>query len=326
MSQLTLHKYGIPASTLALGCMGFGGQDWFDKGPVTAAEVKQGEAAVDAALSVGINMFDHANIYKSGKAEKVFGEYLKAHKDMRDRMIIQSKCGIVFPDDNVDYTRFNFSKENILRTVDGSLERLRTDYLDILLLHRPDPLMDPEEVADAFNVLHNMGKVRWFGVSNMSAAQMRLLQKSLDQPIVANQLELSLYKNSFVNTVVNINQENIKSDVFPEGTLEYCRLEDVQIQSWGPLARGRFSGANIENESAIVKATADKVAQYAKEKGTSREAIVVAWLLKHPAHIQPIIGTTDPDRIKACDEGTRTELTRDEWYSLFISARGQKMP
>jgi predicted oxidoreductase len=326
VKKLPLHRREIPVSTLVLGCMGFGGADWFDQSPITAEHVKQGREAVDAALSIGINMFDHANIYKSGKAEQVFGDVLKEKPSLRDKIFIQSKCGIYFPDEKAPFTRFDFSKENILQTVEGSLARLGTDYMDFLLLHRPDPLVEPEEVAEAFRQLKDSGKVRWFGVSNMSTGQMRLLQKYLDVPIVANQLELSLYKHNWVDAGINLNQTPAAGDIFPEGTIEYCREEEIQIQSWGPLAQGLFSGKSLDNQTDAVKATAQKVKDYADEKGTTREAIVLAWLLKHPAAIQPVIGTANPERIRACEDATHIELTREEWYDLWIAARGKKMP
>jgi len=326
MKTLPLSRYGLNASTLVLGCMGFGGQDWFDTSPVTAEQVKHGREAVEAALEIGINMVDHANIYKSGKSEQVFGEVLKQHTGLREKLIIQSKCGIRFKDEMAPFTRFDFSRENILNTVDGSLTRLGIDYMDILLLHRPDPLVDPEEVAEAFSRLHASGKVRHFGVSNMSAGQMALLQKNLDFPIVANQLEMSLYKHNFVDATVNLNQVLAAHDIFPEGTIEYCRMHDVQLQSWGPLARGLFSGKSLDGKTDAVKACAAKVESYAKAKGTTREAIVLAWLLKHPAAIQPVIGTANPERIRACADATTIELTREEWYDLWIAARGKSMP
>lgn len=325
MKSLPLNRRNIPASPFILGCMGFGGSDWFDKSPITAQHIKQGHEAVEAALSIGINMFDHANIYKSGKSEQVFGELLKEHKGIRDQIFIQSKCGIRFPDELASYTRFDFSRENILHTVEGSLTRLGTDYLDFLLLHRPDPLVDPEEVADAFRLLKDSGKVRWFGVSNMSTGQMKLLQKYLDVPIVANQLELSLYKHNWVEAGINLNQTLAKDDIFPEGTIEYCRMEDIQIQSWGPLAQGLYSGRNLDGQPENIVKTAQKVQEFAESKGTTRESIVLAWLLKHPAGIQPVIGTSNPTRILACADATTIELSREEWYDLWITARGKYM-
>lgn len=326
MRELPLNRRGISASTLALGCMGFGGTDWFDKTPITAEQVKQGREAVDAALSIGINMLDHANIYKSGKAEQVMGQIFKEQRNLREQVIVQSKCGIRFPDELADYTRFDFSKENILNSVDGSLARMGIEYMDILLLHRPDPLVEPEEVAAAFSQLKASGKVRWFGVSNMSAGQMKLLQKYLDVPIVANQLEMSLLKINWLDVVVNVNQTAGADNIFPEGTIEYMRMEDIQIQAWGPLARGLFSGRTLEGQNETVQATAKMVADYANAKGTTREAIVLAFLLRHPAAIQPVIGTTSPERIRACADATRVELTREEWYDLYIASRGKKMP
>lgn len=326
MKTLPLQRRGIPASRLVLGCMGFGGSDWHDKSPITAEQIRQGEEAIEAALSIGINMFDHADIYKGGKAEQVFGEVLRKRPDLRSQIFIQSKCGILFGDAPGKSSRFDFSRDHILESVDGSLKRLCTDHLDFLLLHRPDALVDPDEVADAFQQLSASGKVRWFGVSNMSTGQIRLLQHSCDVPLIANQLEMSLAKFGFLDVGTHVNQVEARNNVFPEGTLEFCRMENIQLQAWGPLSKGIFSGKSIDDASDAVKATAKLVKELADEKGTSREAIVLAWLIKHPAAIQPIIGTANPARIKACADADKVELTREEWYSLYISTKGRNMP
>ncbi|MFC5702011.1 aldo/keto reductase family oxidoreductase [Cohnella faecalis] len=322
--SISLHKHGINASRLALGCMGLGG-GW-NRNPVTAANVKEAHEAVDAALEAGINMFDHADIYTFGKAEQVFGEVLKERPELRDRIILQSKCGIVLAQAEGQSNRFDFSKDHILNSVDGILSRLGVGQLDVLLLHRPDPLMEPDEIAEAFGKLKQAGKVKRFGVSNMSAAQMRLIQASLDEPLVANQLELSLLKLDWLDSVVHVNQDAGKQVSYPEGTTEYCRLENVQIQAWSPLARGLFSGASLEGAASNVKDTAALVAKLAEEKGTSREAIVLAFLLRHPAGIQPVIGTVKPERIIASGKATDVELSREEWYLLYTTSRGRKMP
>jgi predicted oxidoreductase len=324
MKTLPLNRRDIPVSRLVLGCMGLGG-GW-NQNPIMSEHVKQAHEVVDAALSIGINMFDHADIYTMGKAEKVFGQVLKERKDLRERIFLQSKCGIRFAEGPNVPGRYDFSKQHILNSVDGILGRLGVEYLDFLLLHRPDPLMDPEEVASAIYELKKSGKVRWFGVSNMSAGQIRLLQAYSDEPFIINQLEMSLAKIGWLETGVHVNQEAAKNNVFPEGTLEYCRLENIQLQAWGPLAQGLFSGRSLEGYSEAIQNTARLVGEMAEQKGTTREAIVLAWLMTHPAAIQPVIGTTNPDRIRACADAPNIMLTREEWYALYVSSRGKNLP
>ncbi|WP_223067267.1 aldo/keto reductase [Paenibacillus caui] len=323
--NMPLQQRGIPASRLSLGCMGFGGE-WDASKPITGEHVKQAHEAVEAALGAGIHFFDHANIYTRGKAEKVFGQVLKERPGLREQIIIQSKCGIrLYDGDDEAPGRYDFSKEHIIASVDDSLKRLGIPYLDILLLHRPDPLMDRYEVAEALHQLKFSGKVRYFGVSNMSAGQIRLLQSALGEPLIVNQLEMSLLKAGFVETGVNVNQAVAADNVFPEGTLEYCQLENIQLQAWSPLAQGLFSGRSTADQSEAVQNTAALVKRYAEEKNTAPEAIVLAWLLKHPAQIQPVIGTVNPQRIAACGEAVHVTLTREEWYKLFITSRGRAM-
>lgn len=325
MRKLPINENGLNASELVFGCMGLGGS-WDDQ-PIEPAHVKQAHEAVEAALASGINMFDHADIYTRGKAEKVFGQVLKEKPGLRDEIIIQSKCGIRFADQEAGLPgRYDFSKTYILDSVDGILSRLGIEHLDMLLLHRPDPLMEPSEVGEAFRQLKASGKVRSFGVSNMSAGQMRMLQQHMDEKIIVNQLEMSLQKIGWLETGVHVNQEAARQNVFPEGTLEYCQMENIQIQSWGSLAKGLYSGKNIENESESVKNTAALVQKLAEEKQTTTEAIVLAWLMRHPAGIQPVIGTVNPDRIKASADAVNVTLTREEWYSLYVSSRGVNLP
>jgi predicted oxidoreductase len=272
-------------------------------------------------------MFDHADIYAFGKAETVFGQVLKEKPTLRENIIIQSKMGIRFPDEEAGIpARYDFSKPYILESVDGILSRLGIDYLDTLLLHRPDALMDVREVGEAFHQLKASGKVRYFGVSNMSAGQIRLLQQHCNEKLVINQLEMSLQKIGWLDTGVHVNQIAARENTFPEGTLEYCQLENIQLQAWGSLAQGLYSGRDLENESDSVKKTASLVHQMAEEKQTTKEAIVLAWLMKHPVAIQPIIGTTDASRIKACAESQNITLSRDEWYTLYVSSRGVSLP
>ncbi|UJF32634.1 aldo/keto reductase [Paenibacillus hexagrammi] len=322
---IPLNRRGIGASQLVLGCMGLGGGWTHD--PLTAEHLKEAHKVVDTALSCGINMFDHADIYAYGKAETVFGQMLKERPGLRDQILIQSKCGIRPLDSSSGLPkRFDFSKEHILASVDGILNRLGTEYIDILLLHRPDPLVEPEEVAEAFAALRQAGKVKGFGVSNMSAAQMAFIQASLPEPLLVNQLELSFAKLDWLDASIHHNQKEGAAVPFPEGTLEYCQMKNVQIQAWGPLAKGIFTGASLEGQPESVKQTADLVASLASSKGVSREAVALGWLLRHPAGIQPVIGTTNPERIRASAQALSVELTRDEWYQLYVCARGRAMP
>lgn len=323
MNKIPIQQRGLAASRLVLGCMGLGG-GWNDE-PITEQHLAAAHAAVEAALEAGINMFDHADIYTRGKAEQVFGQVLKERPEWRERIVLQSKCGIRFADNGIP-GRYDFSKEHILRSVDGSLKRLGVEYLDILLFHRPDPLMEPEEVAEAMSALKSAGKVRAFGVSNMSAGQIRLLQAYSKEPFIVNQLEMSLAKIGWLDQGVHVNQNAAKEDIFPEGTLEYCRLENIQIQAWGPLAQGVFSGRDLSDQPASIRETAELVQAMANEKGTTREAIILAWLMRHPAGIQPVIGTANPERIRACGEAANLTLTREEWYTLYVSSRGRALP
>ncbi|WP_246145471.1 aldo/keto reductase [Bacillus rubiinfantis] len=323
--KLPINENGLPASRLIYGCMGLGG-GW-TKDPIEAKHISQAHEVVEVALDNGINMFDHADIYAFGKAETVFGQVLKENPALREKMIIQSKLGIRFPiEDKGIPARYDFSKSYILESVDGILSRLNIDYLDVLLLHRPDTLMDAREVGEAFNTLKASGKVRYFGVSNMSAGQIRLLQRYSTEKLVVNQLEMSLDKIGWLETGVHVNQIAARDNVFPEGTLEYCQLKNIQLQAWGSLAKGLYTGRNLEGASEKVKNTALLVQKLAEEKQVSREAIVLAWLMKHPAAIQPVIGTTNLARIKACTEAVNVTLSRDEWYSLYVSSRGVNLP
>ncbi|WP_293385820.1 aldo/keto reductase family oxidoreductase [Natronospirillum sp.] len=303
--------------------MGLGG-DWNNSAP-GSAEHLQAEAAVEAALEAGITVFDHADIYTRGKAEAVFGDLLKRRPDFRQRMILQSKCGIRFADASGPQ-RFDFSPEWIRTSVENSLKRLNTDYLDILLLHRPDPLMEPEPVAELFQALQEEGKVLHFGVSNMQQHQMRFLRSHMVSPLVVNQLELSLTALDWINHQVDFNTGRGADTTFPSGTLEFCRQQGIQLQAWGCLSQGRLTGRDVSQEVESVQNTAQLVERLAEQHNTSREAIVLAWLQRHPAGIQPVIGTTNPERIAACAQSSEVTMSREEWYQLFVTARGEPLP
>lgn len=322
-SQAPLINRVLPqASRLIMGCMGLGG-GW-NAEPVSATDEQQAFAVIDTALELGINFFDHADIYTYGKAETVFGRYLKQFPAQRQRLFIQSKCAIKLarPEQTGQY---DCSKQAILQAVEGSLARLETDYLDLLLLHRPDPLMQPEEVAAAFELLTQQGKVRHFGVSNMGWAQLQLLQKYLPQPLRVNQLEMSLAAHHWLEEGVLIGMPAGAERHFGYGTLEYCQLNHIQLQSWGSLAQGRFS-PGFAGQNSTEHAVSQLVQQLAAAYQCSSEAILLAWLMRHPAAIQPVIGSTNLQRIRACATAPAIVLTREHWYQLYVAARGAALP
>ena len=310
---------------LIYGCMGLGGS-WSDE-PHSVQHVAEAAAAVEAALDAGITLFDHADIYRSGKSEAVFGEVLAATPGLRGRIRLQTKCGIRLRERGLA-THYDLSRESILERVDGSLKRLQTDYVDVLLLHRPDPLTDLAEVAAAIGQLLADGKVRALGVSNMSGAQIEALQERLEVPVMANQLEMSLLKRAWLESQVLVNHPESADYSFPHGTLEYCGSNGVTVQAYGALAQGLYSGAVPESPTAAETAAAALVAELAGQYGTTREAVLLGWLMKHPAGIAPVIGSVNPARIAACADAARAAeaMTRAEWYGLWIAARGSNLP
>ncbi|MCU1685867.1 MAG: aldo/keto reductase [Amycolatopsis sp.] len=310
---------------LVYGCMGLGGA-WSDA-PLTTEDVDIAERAVRVALDIGITWFDQADIYRNGKSEEALGQVLSRDPGLRDRVRIQTKCGIRLGENGLE-AYYDLSKASILERVHGSLERLGVDRVDVLLLHRPDPLMEPDEIAAAFAELRSAGKVGAFGVSNMSASQMEYLRSIVDEPLVVNQLEMSLRKRDWVEAGVLVNHPEGAGISFPEGTIEYCQAHDVRLQAWGALAQGVYSGAAPADRSLAEERTAVLVSTMAGEKNTTPEAIVLGWLMRHPAGIEPVIGTADPVRIRACGDAARqaAAMTGPEWYSLYTAARGRPVP
>jgi predicted oxidoreductase len=311
------------ASRMVFGCMGLGG-DW-SSSSIAEADIARAQAAVEAALQIGVTLFDHADIYSRGRAEQVMGMLFKRQASLRDTILLQSKCGIRFADASGP-KRYDLSGSHIVTSVDNSLRRLNTEHLDILLLHRPDPLMEPAEVAQAWHQIKTSGKARYLGVSNMHAGQMRALAAVLDEPLLVNQLEMSLLKLDWLETGSCFNDQQGALALNWCATLEYCQTEGVQLQAWGALAHGALSGADLSDAPENLRRTAQLVQDLANEQRVSREAIVLAWLMQHPARIQPVIGTTDPARIRACGEAHRVELSREQWYRLYVSSRGRELP
>lgn len=320
MKTLRLGKSDLNVTRIGYGTMMIGGS--WDDTPLTYPIRKSALKVVRTALDAGINFFDHADIYTKGKSEEVFADLWKDAPSLRQKIYLQSKCGIRFAP---PLHRFDFSYEHIIASVEGSLKRLQTDYLDVMLLHRPDPLVEPEEVARAFDELKRSGKVRWFGVSNHTAGQIELLQRYLDQPLVTNQVEFNLVHTHLLDAGIIANQNNSRL-ARNHDLIEYCRLHDITLQAWSPLARGRLSGNPAPDDPENVQQAAKVVAEMAAEKGVSREAIVMAWILRHPAGIQPLPGTTNPGRLLAACEADDVELTREDWYRLFLAGRGEALP
>ncbi|WP_254693446.1 aldo/keto reductase [Streptomyces qinglanensis] len=307
---------------LLYGCMGLGGTGEAEAGGV--AEIGAAEAAVEAALDAGITVFDHADIYRGGRAEAVFGEVLGRAAGLRERIVLQTKCGIRLPDGDRP-GHYDLRGAQIRHRVEESLTRLRTDVLDVLLLHRPDPLADPADVAEALTALHREGLVRRFGVSNMSAGQIAALQGHLELPLAVDQLEMSLERRDWLEAGVLVNTPAAAGNGFPLGTVEYCRSNGIRLQAWGALAQGRYTG---RQETPEQHRTAALLTDLAAAKGTTPETVLLWWLQRHPARIAPVVGTTSPERIRACKDaaGQTPRLTHEEWYALWISARGRPLP
>ncbi|HEO3323028.1 TPA: aldo/keto reductase [Streptococcus agalactiae] len=291
---------GIQATRIALGCM-----------RMSDLKGKQAEEVVGTALDLGINFFDHADIYGGGLSELRFRDAIKHLNVNRDKMIIQSKCGI-----REGY--FDFSKEYILSSVDGILERLGTEYLDFLILHRPDVLVEPEEVAEAFTKLRAEGKVKHFGVSNQNRFQMELLQSYLDEPLAVNQLQLSPAHTPMFDAGLNVNMLNKASIEHDDGIVDYCRLKRVTIQAKSPFQIDLSRGLFVNHPD--YKELNETIAKLAKNYNVSSEAIVIAWILRHPAKMQAIVGSMNPSRLKAIDKANDIALTRKEWYDIYRSA------
>lgn len=310
---------------LIYGCMGLGGP--WEGTSYGAGEIDQAAAVIDAARQIGIDLFDHADIYRNGKSEAVFGEVLARSQGLRGQIQLQTKCGIRLQEHGLN-NHYDLSREAILGRVNGSLKRLQTDYVDILLLHRPDPLMDVREVAAAVGQLLDEGKVRQLGVSNMSGAQIAYLQDRLETPVVANQLEMSLLRRDWLESTVLVNHPEAATCSFPHGTIEYCMEKGVELQAYGSLAQGRYTGARSSDLSPAESATAAMLQELAEQKDAAPESVLLGWLMKHPAKISPVVGTTNPGRIGACaDAAAAAEtMTRAEWYGLWVAARGTNLP
>ena len=299
MYNIELGKSGLSVPTIAVGCM-----------RIANMEESTVSAFVETALLGGANFFDHADIYGGGKSEEVFGKAIKSYN--REDILIQTKCGIV------SGKMFDFSYEHIIKSVEGSLKRLGTDYIDVLLLHRPDTLVEPEEVAKAFDLLKSSGKVRNFGVSNQNPYQIQLLQKYLSVPICTNQLQLSITHSPMIQAGLNVNMYNDSAINRDGGVLDFCRLNNITIQPWSPMQYGFFEGCFVDNDK--FPKLNNVMGKIGNKYGVSKTTIAIAWLLRHPAKMQPVTGTTNCQRLKDSINATDISLTREEWYQIYKAA------
>ncbi|MBE6999591.1 MAG: aldo/keto reductase [Clostridia bacterium] len=304
MRKIELGKSGLMVPTVAIGCM-----------RISNMNEKEASAFLDTAIDNGANYFDHADIYGGGQSEVVFGKAMQAFR--REDLLIQTKCGIV------PGKMFDFSYEHIINSVNGSLKRLNTDYVDVLLLHRPDALMEPEEVAKAFDKLKSSGKVRHFGVSNQNPYQMQLLQSALDMPLVANQLQFGIMHSSMVQSGINVNMYNESATNRDGGVLDFCRLNKITIQPWSPMQYGFFEGVFVDNEK--FPKLNETLARLSEKYGVSKTTLAIAWILRHPAKMQPVTGTTNPGRLAECLKAAEVTLSREDWYDIYMSA-GNVLP
>ena len=296
---------GMSVSAVSLGCMRFEDIDY-----------KRTEAIMDKALELGVNYYDHADVYGAGRCESLFGEYLKNHKSVRDGIYIQTKCAL-------KVGQYDFSKEHILKAVEGSLERLGVDYVDALLLHRPDTLMEPEEVAAAFDTLQRQGKVKNFGVSNHNPMQIELLKTAVKQPLNINQLQFSVTEAGMITSGLNANMKNTESVMHDGSVLEYSRINGITIQAWSPFQYGLFKGAYVDSDKYPM--LNEKLQQIADKYGITKTGVVTAWILRHPANMQMIAGTVNPKHLEELCSGADIVLTRQEWYEIYLSA-GHYLP
>lgn len=301
MKQVLFGKSQLQVPAVVIGCMRMNG-----------LEQKDAEVFVKTAIDMGANFFDHADIYGNGVCEEMFGTILKENPGMRETITIQSKCGIV------PGKMYDCSKAHILKSVDEILKRLQTEYLDSLLLHRPDALMEPEEVAEAFDQLKSAGKVRYFGVSNQKSSQIQLLSRWLKQEIQVNQLQLSITNSNMIRNGMEVNMTTEGAVERDGSVLDFCRLHDITIQAWSPFQYGFFEGAFIGNSkfqelNQVLEEMADKYE-------VTPTAIAAAWIMRHPANMQVISGTMKVKRLEQIVKGSEIHLERADWYRIYLAA------
>ncbi|SET93828.1 Predicted oxidoreductase [Salinibacillus kushneri] len=305
MKKMNLGTSDLYVSNLSLGCMRMG-----------KLHKNEAENVIQTALDAGINFFDHADIYAEGKSEEIFAEAIGMNPSVREKMVLQTKTGI-------RKGFFDFSKEHIVGSVEQSLRRLNTDYIDVLLLHRPDTLVEPEEVAEAFHELNESGKVRHFGVSNHNPLQIELLKKYVEQDLIVNQLQLSVMHTGMIDKGLYVNMKHENGIDRDSSILDYSRLHNMTIQAWSPFQYGFFEGVFIDNDKFSELNV--KLQEIGDKYGINKSATAIAWILRHPAKIQPILGTMSPERITNIAKASDVEITRREWYEIYRAA-GNELP
>ena len=301
MRTIPLGTSTLEVPVIALGCM-----------RITGLEQKELEHYLQKCMEMGINFFDHADIYGGGECERHFAKALPMTSSVREKIILQSKCAIR------PGVMYDFSKEYLIQSVDGILERLQTEYLDVLLLHRPDALMEPEEVAAAFDELERTGKVRHFGVSNHKPSQIELLKKCVKQDLLVDQLQFSIPFSGMIASGMEVNMLSEGSYDHDGSVLDYCRLKDMTIQAWSPFGTDNWGGVFLVQERYAKLNEA--LQEMAERYGVTPTTIAAAWILRHPAHIQVIAGTTSEKRMEEIAQAAKITLTRQEWYQLYLAA------
>lgn len=306
MREIKLGKSNLMVPVIAAGCM-----------RMDSLDERAAASFIDKALSLGVNFFEHANIYGGGLCETLFAKAVGMKPSVREKFILQSKCGIV------PGKMYDFSKEHILSSVDDILKRLNTEYLDVLVLHRPDALVEPEEVAQAFNILKTSGKVNHFGVSNHKPSQIELLQKYIDEPLVTNQLQFSITNSSMIESGMEVNMTTPGAVDRDGSVLDYCRLHDITIQTWSPFQYGFFEGVFLGNDKfPELNKVIDEIAE---KYAVTNTTIAAAWILRHPAKMQLIAGTMNEKRLEEICAAADITLSREEWYRIYL-AGGHILP
>ena len=313
MKYIEIGPSRLRVSNIIMGCM-----------HLSELTEKEASVLIGTAQDMGVNLFDHADIYGDGECETLFARAIGMTDDKREKMFLQSKCGIVKCAGEDIGAYYDFSKEHILEAVEGSLGRLRTDYLDFLLLHRPDTLMEPEEIAEAFQALEDSGKVRCFGVSNMNPLQAELVQRAVRQPLIINQLQLSAAHTPMIDSGLTVNMKLPQSVERTDGILEYSRLKNMTIQAWSPLQQGFFGGPFLSDTEHYARLNR-VVGEVAEKYGVTETAVAIAWITRHPARMQVVTGTTKPQRLRECCAGSDLPLTKREWYEIYAAA-GNPIP
>lgn len=306
MKYINLGNSSLQVPAVIAGCM-----------RIDVLDVKGVENFIETALECGINYFDHADIYGNGTCETLMGQALTNMHGTREKIILQSKCGII------PGVMYDCSKKHILESVEGSLKRLKTDYLDVLLLHRPDALMEPEEVAEAFDKLYESGKVKYFGVSNQKPMQIELLKKFCKQPLLINQLQFSIANANMISNGLEVNMSTECAVDRDGSVLDYCRLHDMTLQAWSPFQYGFFEGVYVGSEKYAQ--LNQKLEELARKYEVESSAIVTAWILRHPANMQMISGTVKEHRMREIVSGSDLTLTGKEWYEIYLAA-GNRLP